>query len=143
MQITEGSDLLLLSSTSSLRMQVSNALPVAVTVYLSVRPLRPLLNVKDPSVEVTIEPDSTSTVSVPVESITNGDVTVQAQLHNAAGQELGDARFVKVILQAGWETAGTLIAGTLVVLVFGGGLVRSILRRRREAAASAAGPADD
>jgi hypothetical protein len=142
-QITEGSDLLLLSSTSSLRMQVSNALPVAVTVYLAVRPLRPLLNVKDPSVEVTIEPDSTSTASVAVESITNGDVTVQAQLHDAGGRPLGDARFVKVILQAGWETAGTLIASTLVVLVFGGGLVRSILRRRREAAAGAGGPADD
>lgn len=142
-QITEGSDLLLLSSTSSLRMQVSNALPVAVTVYLNVRPLRPLLNVKDPAVEVTIEPDSTSTVSVPVESITNGDVTVEAQLHSASGIPLGDARFVKVSLQAGWETAGTLIAGTLVVLVFGGGLARSILRRRREAAAGAAGPADD
>jgi hypothetical protein len=140
-QITEGSDLLLLSDISSLRMQVSNALPVPVTVYLAVRPLRPLLNVKDPAVEVTIEPDSTSTASVPVESITNGDVTVQAQLHSAGGVPVGDARFVKVILQAGWETAGTLIAGTLVVLVFGGGLVRSILRRRREAAAG--GPADD
>jgi hypothetical protein len=139
-QITEGSDLLLLSDISSLRMQVSNALPVAVTVYLSVRPLRPFLSVKDPTVEVTIEPDSTSTASIPVESITNGDVTVQAQLHDASGRSLGDAQFVKVILQAGWETAGTLIAGTLVVLVFGGGLVRSILRRRREAAATAAGP---
>lgn len=142
-QITEGSDLLLLSDISSLRMQVSNALPVAVTVYLTVRPLRPLLNVKDSSVEVTIEPDSTSTASVPVESITNGDVTVQAQLHDGSGRTLGEVRFVKVILQAGWETAGTLIAGSLVVLVFGGGLVRSIVRRRREAAATAAGPADD
>jgi len=139
-QITEGSDLLLLSATSSLRMQVSNALPVAVTVYLTVRPLRPLLHVKDTLVEVTIEPDSTSTASVPVESITNGDVTVRAELHNGNGQVLGHVRFVKVILQAGWETAGTLIAGTLVVVVFGFGLVRSILRRRREAAA---GPADD
>jgi hypothetical protein len=107
------------------------------------RPLRPILNVEDPSVEVTIEPDSTSTVSVPVESITNGDVTVRAELHAANGRTVGEVRFVKVILQAGWETAGTLIAGTLVVLVFGGGLVRSILRRRREAAAGAAGAADD
>ncbi len=141
-QITEGTDQLLLSDISSLRMQVSNALPVAVTVYLSMRPLRPILNVEDSSVEVTIEPDSTSTASVPVEAITNGDVTVRAELHSATGHTLGDVRFVKVILQAGWETAGTLIAGALVVLVFGGGLVRSILRRRREAAAVASGSAD-
>jgi hypothetical protein len=141
-QIAEGSDLLLLSDISTLRMQVSNALPVAVTVFLSVRPLRPILHVEDSSIEVTIEPDSTSTVSVPVESIANGDVTVRAELLGGNGP-LGEVRFVKVSVQAGWETAGTLIAGTLVVLVFGGGLVRSILRRRREAAVAASGPADD
>jgi hypothetical protein len=141
-QIAEGSDLLLLSDISTLRMQVSNALPVAVTVFLSVRPLRPILHVEDTSIEVTIEPDSTSTVSVPVESIANGDVTVRAELLGGNGP-LGTVHFVKVSVQAGWETAGTLIAGTLVVLVFGGGLVRSILRRRREAAAATAGPADD
>ncbi|MEO5919856.1 MAG: DUF6049 family protein [Pseudolysinimonas sp.] len=142
-QITQGSDLLLLSDISTLRMQVSNALPVSVTVYLSVRPLRPLLHVEDPSIEVTIEPDSTSTASVPVESIANGDVTVRAELLAANGRILGSVRFVKVILQAGWETAGTLIAGTLVVLVFGGGLIRSIVRRRREAAAGSPAGADD
>ncbi|HEX7835349.1 MAG TPA: DUF6049 family protein [Pseudolysinimonas sp.] len=132
-QIAEGSDLLLLSDVSSLRMQVSNALPVAVTVYLSVRPLRPILHVKDSLVEVTIEPDSTSNTTVPVESIANGDVTVRAELRGANGAKLGHVRFVKVILQAGWETAGTLIAASLVVAVFGIGIVRVILRRRRRA----------
>ena len=138
-QIAEGgSDQLLLSDVSSLRMQVSNALPVAVTVYLTVRPLRPLLHVEDSSVEVVLEADSTSIAAVPVESLINGDVTVRAELHAATGQTVGDFRFVKVILRAGWETAGTLIVGSLVVLIFGGGLVRSILRKRREAAAGAA-----
>ncbi len=139
-QIAEGSDLLLLSDISTLRMQVSNALPVAVTVYVNVRPLRPILHVEDSLIEVTIEPDSTSTASVPVEAIANGEVTVRAELRGANGRTLGDVRFVKVILQAGWETAGTLVAGSLVVLVVGAGLVRVILRRRREAAT---GPADD
>jgi len=133
-QIAEGSDLLLLSDISTLRMQVSNALPVAVTVYVSVRPLRPILHIEDSLVEVTIEPDSTSTATVPVESIANGDVTVRAELRGANGRTLGEVRFVKVILQAGWETAGTLVAGSLVVLIFGVGLIRVILRRRREAA---------
>ena len=90
MQITEGSDLLLLSDISTLRMQVSNALPVAVTVYLTVTPLRPLLQVEDSSSRSTIEPDSTSTATVPVESIANGDVTVRAELHAANGSTLGD-----------------------------------------------------
>lgn len=133
-QIAEGSDLLLLSDISTLRLQVSNALPVAVTVYVNVRPLRPILQIEDSLVEVTIEPASTSTASVPVESIANGDVTVRTELSGANGRTLGDVRFVKVIVQAGWETAGTLVAGALVVLVFGIGLIRVILRRRREAA---------
>ena len=133
----DGSDQLLLSDVSSLRLQVSNGLPVAVTVLLVVRPLQPLLHVEDPSVEVTIEPDSTSSASVPVESITNGEVTVRAELHAASGVAVGSPRFLKVILQAGWETLGTVIAGVLIVLIFGGGLVRSILRRRRDRTADA------
>ena len=136
-QIVDGSDQLLLSDVSSLRLQVSNGLPVAVTVLLVVRPLQPLLHVEDPSVEVTIEPDSTSSASVPVESITNGEVTVRAELHAASGVAVGSPRFLKVILQAGWETLGTVIAGVLIVLIFGGGLVRSILRRRRDRTADA------
>jgi hypothetical protein len=76
-----------------------------------------------------------------VSAIANGDVIVQTDLHSSAGLAIGDPRFLKVILQAGWETAGTLIAGTLVVLVFGGGLIRVFLRRRRERAAALAGDA--
>jgi hypothetical protein len=138
-QITESSDQLVLSDISSLRLHISNALPVPVTVYVVVRPLRPLLHVEDARVEVTVEPDSSATASVPVESISNGDVTVRAELHSSTGRILGDARFLKVILQAGWETAGTLIAGALVLLVFGGGLIRTVLRRRRARAADADG----
>ena len=95
------------------------------------------VGLEEPSVEVTIEPDSTSSASVPVQSITNGEVTVRAELHSAAGVAVGAPRFLKVILQAGWETVGTVIAGALVLLVFGGGLVRSTLRRRREQTADA------
>jgi hypothetical protein len=133
-QITENTDQLVLSDISSLRLHVSNALPVAVTVYVSVSPLRPLLHVEDPSVELAIEPDSTAIASIPVSSISNGEVTVRAELHGATGRDIGDAQFLKVILQAGWETVGALVAGALVLLVFGGGLIRVILRRRKDAA---------
>jgi len=133
-QIVEGSDQLLLSDISSLRLQVSNALPVAVTVTLNVRALRPLLHIDEPSVTVSVEPDSTANAAVPVEAIINGDVTVRAELHDGRGGVVGSPRLLKVIVQAGWETAGTLIVGALVLLIFGGGLIRAVLRRRREAA---------
>ncbi|MGN6501562.1 MAG: DUF6049 family protein, partial [Pseudolysinimonas sp.] len=141
-QLAESSDQLVLSDVSSLRLRLSNALPVAVTVYVDVRPLRPLLHVDDQRVEVTIEPDSTANASIPVTSVTNGEVTVRARLLSSTGDTLGAPRFRKVILQAGWETAGTLIVGALVVLVFGAGIVRAFLRRRRERAAGEAGGAD-
>lgn len=131
-QIVEGSDQLLLSDISSLRLQVSNQLPIPVTVSLGLRPLRPLLHIDERSVRVTVEPDSTATATVPVEAITNGEVIVRAELRDRLGEPVGEARLLTVILQAGWETAGTLIAGTLVVLIFGGGLVRAVLRRRRQ-----------
>ncbi|HTL40871.1 MAG TPA: DUF6049 family protein [Pseudolysinimonas sp.] len=133
-QLAESSDQLVLSDVSSLRLRLSNALPVAVTVYVDVRPLRPLLHVDDRRVEVTIEPDSTANATIPVTSITNGEVTVRARLLSSTGDTLGAPRFLNVILQAGWETAGTLIVGALVVLVFGAGIVRAFLRRRRERA---------
>jgi hypothetical protein len=136
-QIVEGLDQLLVSDISSLRVQVTNALPVGVTVVLSVRPLRPLLHVNDSSVRVEVEPDSTVNAAVPVEAIINGDVTVRAQLRSTSGQTLGAPRLLKVVVQAGWETVGTLVAGTLVVLIFGGGLVRAVLRRRRSGAPDA------
>ena len=142
-QIVDGSDQLLLSGISNLRLQVSNALPVPVTVRLTVRPLRPLLHIESPAVELTIEPDSTSTASVPVEAIINGDVTVRAELHSPTGSMIAPARFFKVVVQAGWETVGTVVAGVLLVAIFGGGLVRSILRRRREAAGEAGAGSDD
>ncbi|MEZ5189758.1 MAG: DUF6049 family protein [Schumannella sp.] len=129
-QIVAGSDQLVLSDISSLRIQVSNALPAAVTVSLQVRPLRPLLHVDDPSVQVTVEPDSTATAAVGVQAITNGDVSVRAELRDSVGAAVGSPRVLRVILQAGWETAGTLIAGALVVIVFGAGIVRTVLRRR-------------
>jgi hypothetical protein len=68
---------------------------------------------------------------------------VRAQLHSASGFDVGSPRFLKVILQAGWETLGTLIVGALVVLVFGGGIVRAFLRRRRERAAADAAAAGE
>lgn len=136
-QIVEGSDQLLLSDISSLRLPVSNSLPVAVTVRLNVRPLRPLLHIEDPTVEVTVEPESTATATVPVQAIINGDLVVRAELRDSANGSVGSPRLLKVIVQAGWETVGTLVAGALILLIFGGGLVRAVLRRRRAATDSA------
>jgi Family of unknown function (DUF6049) len=137
-QIVRSSDVLLLSDRSDLPITVSNALSVPVTVYITVRPLRPLLHVENTTVAITVEPESSEKAKIPVQSISNGEVNVRVSLADQVGQPIGTARFVKVILRAGWETAGTLIAVILVVLVFGGGLARNIVKRRAAARTKAA-----
>jgi hypothetical protein len=132
-RIVRGSDVLLLSDRSELPITVTNALPVAVTVLVDVRPLRPVLTVEGGPVELTIEANSSNKAKVPVKSIINGEVNVRVTLTDASGVELGTPRFVKVLVRAEWETTGTLIVAVLVVLVFGGGLIRNIVKRRRSA----------
>jgi hypothetical protein len=134
-QVADSTDLFLAGDSANLPLAVTNALPVPVTVYVTVVPDRPLLSVRETHVEVSVAPDSSSPVPVPVQSIANGDVNVRVTLTSADGATVGSPRFVKVILQAGWETAGTAIFVALVALMFGGGLVRSILKRRKAGSA--------
>jgi hypothetical protein len=142
-QIVRGSDVLLLSDRSDLPITVSNSLPVAITVYITVRPLRPLLHVENTTVAITVEPGSSEKAKIPVQAIANGEVNARVSLTDQTGQPIGTARFLKVIVRAGWETAGTLIVVILVVLVFGGGLVRNFLKRRAgRRAVTADGAAD-
>ncbi len=130
-QIVESTDVFLPGDNADLPVSVSNALAVPVTVNVTITPLRPLLHVPNPTVAVTIDPDSTNRAKIPVQAIVNGDVTVRTTLTAADGTAVGTPQYTKIILQAGWETAGTVVAAVLVVLVFGGGIVRNVLKRRR------------
>lgn len=130
-QIVESTDVFLPGDNADLPVSVSNALAVAVTVNVTITPLRPLLHVQNPTVTVTVDPDSTNRAKIPVQAIVNGDVTVRTTLTAVDGTAVGTPQYTKIILQAGWETAGTVVAAVLVVLVFGGGIVRNVLKRRR------------
>lgn len=133
-QIVQSTDIFVPGDSTDLPITLTNALPIPVTVFVTMVPLRPLLHVRDSRVEVTIQPDSSSQAKIPVQAIVNGDVTVRVTLTADDGSSVGSPRFVKVLLQAGWETAGTIVLGALVVVVFGGGLVRNIVKRRKLAA---------
>ena len=50
-----------------------------------------------------------------------------------AGNQLGKPSTVELNVHAGWETAGTVIFGALVVLIFVIGIVRTVRKRRRAA----------
>src|SRR4029450_2982924 len=105
---------------------VSNALPYPVSVRVSITPQRPLIRVIDNYVLLEIEQDATKTAFIPVEAIANGVVTIQVVLTSRAGVPV-DRGFVRARLQAEWETVGTVVVLAIIVLIFGFGIVRTIV----------------
>lgn len=143
-QVADGSTFQLLATNGELPIPISNSLPYPVTVFVTVRPERAILAVRQSPVEITIEADSQSRALVPVESIANGEVTVTITLTSAAGVPISQPTLAEINVQAGWETAVTAVLFVLVIVVFVLGIIRTIRRRRRarrapDAAAAAVG----
>ena len=131
----ESSTVLLLNDRVSLPIVLSNNLDQAVTVYVAVRPRTTQLTVSEENrlVEVRIPANSQHRAEIPVQSVANGKVQVRVALYSKSGLRIGPATTIKVNVQAGWETIGTLIFGALVVAIFAIGIVRTIRKRRRGA----------
>jgi len=125
--------ILVTSTETAVPVKVSNALAFPVTVRIDARALRPLLRIDSP-VEVTVEPESSKTVRLDAQAITNGSVTIEVSLSSpSTGVAIGDSRRFDAELQAQWETVG-IVVGSLVALVFAVGIVRNVVVRRRKAA---------
>ena len=122
----------LVGTQGSIPFTVSNELPdEAVTVVLSAVPSNGRLEISGDTTK-RVEADSRTTVLVPVKAeLGNGKVTLQLQLYSKTGVPIGAATTVPVEVHADWEGIGALIVGILLVLLFGFGIVRNILRRRR------------
>jgi hypothetical protein len=122
----------LVSTQGSIPFTVSNTLPnEAVTVVLSALPSNGRLAIKGDTTK-RVEADSRATVFVPVKAeLGNGKVTLRLQLYSKTGVPIGAPTTVPVEVHADLEGIGALIVGILLVLLFGVGIVRNILRRRR------------
>lgn len=133
-KIVQSSSITLWADRASLPVTVSNSLDQPVTVYVTVRPMTPLLKIENTFVAITVEPNSQGKAQVPVQSLSNGTVELEVSLHRLGGAALGEPTFVSTVVQAGWETPVTIGIGAAVVLVFAAGIVRTVVRRRRAAA---------
>lgn len=129
--VAESSAILLLSDRASIPVTVQNDLDVAVRVYVNVDPDTAQLRVLDPQVETVVEPQSQTRVVVPVESLTNGEVDITVTVQDADGRSLSTPTRVSLNLQAGWETAGTIVVALAVAGLFVTGIVRDLRKRRR------------
>jgi hypothetical protein len=119
----------LLAAHANIKIAVSNALPYAVNVRVTVDPQRPILRVVESQL-ITVEPESTATAVIPVEAVANGQVTVLTSIASPTGVPL-DSGHASVAVHAEWEGIGTLVVVVVLVLIFVAGLLRLIVTRRR------------
>jgi len=134
-QIVEGSNINLLSNQAPLPVTISNELPYPVTVVVHVTPSNGRLVIDTNDVQVTVEAGSRKGAQIPVTAVANGSVTLSFQLLSPAGVLVSTPSPVMVNVSADWETWGTVIIAALIVVVFGIGVLRLILRRRKARAA--------
>ncbi|MBM7832462.1 hypothetical protein JOE59_003167 [Agromyces cerinus] len=144
--IIPSSPINVVSSETGVPTTILNALPYPVTVVVDVTPSNGRLVVED-QVTVTVDPESRSTVKVPVAAgIGNGEVTLTVSLSSPEGVPVGSPVSIPVNVQADWEGLGAAILGAIVVVFFGVGIWRNIRRHRKkraEAAATAAASETD
>jgi hypothetical protein len=132
-KVVESSSFNLLADRGFLPIAVSNDLTQPVTVYVTVRPENALLAIGQERVELVIEPGAQAKAQIPVQAISNGVVEVHVTIDSVAGVPVGSPTVAEINVQAGWETPIVVVIAGIVVLVFGVGIVRNILRRRKAA----------
>ncbi|WP_157480424.1 DUF6049 family protein [Leifsonia sp. Root227] len=138
----------LVSAQGSIPFTVSNELKdEAANLVLTASPSNSRLEI-DQNATKRIPQDSRATMLVPVKAkLGNGQVVLSLRLYSPTGVAIGDPSAVTVDVHADWEGIGALIFGILLVLLFGFGIVRNILRRRdqrrKEQAGDAESDADD
>jgi hypothetical protein len=130
--ITATSPILMVSNQSSLPFSVRNEYDLPVTVVLQASSSSLKLSV-DSSVTQKIAANSRETVRVPVEArLGNGEVTVRLQLYSPQSALIGESALVPVTVRADWEGIGAAVLVALVLLLFIGGLIRTVHKRRAE-----------
>jgi len=144
--VVQGSPISILGDRSALPLYLENKTDSVATVMLNLTPSNSILSIERSPIEVTIQPQSQTRVSVPVQSVANGTVSVQLQLVSLSGVAIATPVDVPLSVQAGWETAITWIFGVAFAALFVGGLYRTFRKRRRardEARSSGDGPSAD
>ncbi|MDR2722221.1 MAG: DUF6049 family protein [Cellulomonadaceae bacterium] len=131
----------LISDEGSLPISVRNDLPAQATVTIELDPRDPRLVVDDRPT-VTLDPQSSQTVYVPVRAIASGDVTIGIYVLTRDGQHTGASATLDLRVRAGWETAGTAVAAVILLLLLVAGIVRTIRRGRSDSRQGADGLTD-
>jgi hypothetical protein len=129
--LPRGSDLNLISTSGSVPITVSNDLAVDVTVTVVLDTRSPNLRPKGRAT-VTLAPNTSQTVLIPVTAISSANVTAFVYLTDAEGHRLSSDTIVRVRVRADWGAAFTRIIGGAALLLLFGGIWRTVRRGRRD-----------
>jgi hypothetical protein len=132
-QVDPSSPVTAFADQTTLPVKVSNDLDQDVTVQLSVRSSTTLVSIdkKYRLQSVTVEAGSQSRVQVPIQALSNVKAHIVATLFSSTGVQVGRSVTIKVDVQAGWETIGTLIFAALVAALLAFGIIRNVRKRRK------------
>jgi hypothetical protein len=129
--LPRGSDLNLISTSGSVPITVTNDLAVDVTVTVVLDTRSPNLRPKG-KVTVTLQPNTSETVLIPVTAVSSANVAAFVHLTDAEGHRLSSDTIVRVRVRADWGAAFTRIIGGAALLLLIGGIWRTARRGRRD-----------
>lgn len=131
--IPPSSTIQLLTAAADLPFRVRNDLPWPVTVRLTVIPTDLRLDVERVTI-AEVPANSSTRVKVPVSArVGSGELTLRLSLSSPTGVAIGGTESVRVAVRAEWETIGLSVLGSLIVVLIGLGVWRTVRRRRNEA----------
>ena len=134
-KVNPSNEILAIADQTSLPVSVSNGLDQDVTVNLVVTSLstRVTLDQKDAVQTVTVDEGAQRRILIPMSALSNGKAAIVVTLVSSTGIQIGKSVTININVQAGWETAGTLIFAALIVGLFAFGIIRTIRKRRKAA----------
>jgi len=137
LSVVEGSDISFVAREGSVPVTVDNALAAEARVMVELRPDSGVLVAKEP-VEAVVPPGEQATVWVPVQSVANGDVTIEVALLSPDGAPVAPTSSFTVRVRADWENVGTWIVTGLLAIGFVAGIVRTVRRGKTSTRVDAA-----
>ncbi len=137
LSVVAGSDVSLISARGEMPVTVSNALADDARVVVELRPHSGVL-VADETVEALVPAGEQTTVRVPVQSVANGDVTIEVVLLSPEGRPVAPPSSFEVRVRADWESVGTWVIAALLGVGFVAGIVRTVRRGKTSTRVDAA-----
>ena len=119
-----------ISQETEIPLDISNSLPVPVTVTVALETKDQRLKMTK-AVTATLSAHNTTKVRVPVKALGSGNITAKVRILDGSLQPLGSPRALEVRVRADWENIGTLVFCLFFFTLLIIGLVRSFRRGRR------------